>query len=152
MAVSMFQSTEVRNARRGIQGSAASTLHLRGTLVGLCVAAVAAGLWLGGMAAPFAIEPDLARLLKAMGLIKAAMVAAALAAVLWRFAWPVSSRIAAGYLAGASLAAGASVLILQLAWIPTAALVFHLGAGLMIVAAFFDGSSHHRTSPVTGKS
>ena len=148
MAVSTFQE----DAAGGFHGSAPSTLRIRSTLVILSLAGAAGGAWLGSMAAPFTTEPELARILKAMGLIKASMLAAALAAVLWRFSRPVPSRIAAAYTVGASLAAGASMLIVQLAWIPTAALVFHAGAGLMILAAFFDGSRRHRTQPRTGQS
>jgi hypothetical protein len=144
MAASIFQDHKLRNARHVARGPASSTLRLRSLLGGLCLAAAAGGAWLGSAAGAATTEPDLVRLLQAMGLIKVGLAVAGIAAVFWRFSWPTAPRIAAAYVAGASLTAAASVMIVNLAWIPTAALVFHVGAGLMIAGAVFDESGRGR--------
>ncbi len=85
------------------------------------------------------VDPELARLLRGMALIKASLVVAIFGAVFWRFAWPVSGGLAAAYLAGAWGSASAGVLIWQLSHIAAAALVFHLGLAVLLLGALADG-------------
>jgi hypothetical protein len=85
-----------------------------------------------------AADPELALLLRGMALIKAALVAAGLAVLWWRFGWPLSSGLAAGYLAGAWLAAGTAMMIWQLTCIAHAAVLFHVGEVALLVLAWRD--------------
>jgi hypothetical protein len=80
-------------------------------------------------------DPALARLLRAMALIKGTIAIAAVAAVFWRLAWPVSKPVAASYLVGCWAIAGSTMLIWQLSYIVLAALLFHSAAlSLLLVS------------------
>jgi hypothetical protein len=114
---------------------------LRVALLAGCAASVAAAAWLGRPDALLAADPELARLLRGMALIKAFMVAAALALLLWRFGRPIASEKAAAYMAGTWLAAAGSMLIWQLTQIPTAAIGFHVGEIAFLILAWRDWSS-----------
>lgn len=123
-------------------GSPASRrLRLGGMLLGGCVLAVVAAAAVGRPEPLLQADPELARLLRGMALIKAAIVVAALAALLWRFGRPLSHGLTGAYLAGAWAAAGASMLIWQLELIPAAAVAFHLGELTLLVAAWRDHAS-----------
>ena len=89
-------------------------------------------------------EPDLERLLRGMGFIKVGLVAVAVALVFWRLAHPVGRSVSLLYLSGLWLAAGASVLICQLALVPLAACVFHAGVLAVLVALWRDQHSSTR--------
>ena len=110
----------------------------RSLLIVACVAAGLVALPWGDPAAFLQADPELGQLLRAMALLKVVMVVAALALVAWRLGYPVSRGVEVGYVAGAAAMVGASVLLWNLAHIGVAALVFHLGAGLLIAGAFFD--------------
>lgn len=113
-------------------------------LVSGCLAAVALSAWIGRPESLLAADPDLARLLRGMACIKAGLVTAALGVLLWRFAHPVSPRMAGCYLAGAWLASGASMMVWQLTLIPLAALVFHGGEITLLVTAWHDHKGGRR--------
>ena len=124
--------------------SALSPVAVRVALALGCLAAVALGLEVGDPRAFQAADPDLARLLRGMAVLKALLVLPAVAAVWWRAGHPLSRKLAAVYVAGAWAMTGASVLIWQLTSLALAALAFH-GAGLaMLVAAFGDGRERLR--------
>jgi hypothetical protein len=123
----------------------ARPLVLRSALFLGCAGAVALGLWLGSPQAFVAADPDLARLLRGMALIKASIVVATLSVVAWRLGHPVSPRLTAVYLGGAWAVALASTLIWQLTHVPLAALGFHGAELAMLVAAFGDGRGPLRT-------
>jgi hypothetical protein len=118
-------------------------LRLGGMLLGGCLVAVLAAAAVGRPEPLLQADPELARLLRGMALIKAAIVVASLAALLWRFGRPLSNGLAGAYLAGAWAAAGASMMIWQLGFIPSAAVLFHLGELTLLVAAWRD----HAPSP-----
>jgi hypothetical protein len=106
-------------------------------LAGCALAALVA--WVAGDPSSLeAADPELAFLLRGMALIKGAIVAAGLAVLWWRFGWPLSHGMAAGYLAGAWLAAGAAMMIWQLTLIAPAALLFHVGEFALLVLAWRD--------------
>lgn len=126
-----------RNARAAEWQRARST-QLRLYLVLGSVLTIAAAALLGSPLASVAADPDLARLLRGMALVKAVIVVIALILLRWRFGQPLSSQLAGAYLAGAWLMAGASMMIWQLAEIPTAAFSFHLGAFVLLAAAWRD--------------
>lgn len=108
-------------------------------LVGCALAVVAAYLP-GDPSVLEAADPDLAVLLRAMALIKAALVVAALAILWWRFRWPVSSKVAGGYLVGTWLAAGATTMIWQLTHVAPAAALFHVGEIALLLLAWRDSA------------
>lgn len=88
-------------------------------------------------------DPELGRLLRAMALIKGTLVAGALSVLWWRFRWPVGIGLGAGYLVGAWLITGATIMIWQLTAIAAAAVAFHLGEITLLVLAWHD----HRQGP-----
>jgi hypothetical protein len=136
MSVSALQPAFAPHPQAQPAGLAASPAALRALLCAGCLAAVAAAAWLGQPAATLQADPELARLLRGMALIKAALVLAAVALLLWRFGRPLRRPAAIAYLAGAWLAAGASMLVWQLSFIPLAAPVFHAGELTLLVTAW----------------
>jgi len=67
--------------------SSRGRVRLRRTAVlGVCVAAAAGAAAAGQAGQPLAADPELTRLLRGMALVKAAMVTAGAAALLWRCA------------------------------------------------------------------
>jgi hypothetical protein len=111
----------------------------RGLLLLGAVLALLGGAALGDPRPLIAADPDLARLLRGMALIKAAMVLAALALLWWRFGHPLPARHRTAYLLGAWLACAATALIWQLSHVVPAALVFHGGELLLLFTAWRDG-------------
>ena len=97
-----------------------------------------AGLALGDPAPRLAADPELAFLLRGMGGIKALLLLGALSLLAWRFARPVPARIAAVYIGGAAVMAGATALIWQLTALPLAAVAFHAAEIAVLVAAWRD--------------
>jgi len=110
----------------------------RAALFGAVVLAVVAGLVLGDPAPRLAADPELGFLLRGMAGIKALLLLGALALLAWRFARPVPARIAAVYIGGAAVMAGATALIWQLTALPLAAVVFHAAEIAVLVAAWRD--------------
>ncbi len=84
------------------------------------------------------VDPELTRLLRAMALLKGALVLAALGLLHWRLGWQVSPAPAALYLAAVAGMAVASVWIWQPTSIAAAALVFHLGMLAGMAGAWLD--------------
>ena len=111
---------------------------LRAVLLAGCVAALTLAAWIGNPAPYLSADVDLGRLLQGMALIKAGIVFAAISLLWWRFKRPVPVPLAAIYLIGTCLAAGASMLIWQLTAIPLAAITFHAGGLAFLVAAWLD--------------
>lgn len=118
--------------------AAGQATALRAGLLFGCAAAVGAAAWLGNPQASLEADVELAHLLRGMALIKAAICGLAIGALLWRFGRPMSRRLAAAYLLGAWLMAGASTLIWQLTFIPAAAFAFHGGEFTLLIAAWRD--------------
>jgi hypothetical protein len=107
--------------------SAAFSL-LRVGLISGCAVAMGIAVLAGDPSGYLRADPDLARLLRGMALIKGMIVIGAVAAVFWRLAWPVSRSAAATYLVSSWALAGSTMLIWQLSHIVAAALVFHAAA------------------------
>jgi hypothetical protein len=138
-------------------GHAPASMARAGTAVrhrALLALAAAAGVLAAWLLAPLApqhaADPDLGRLLAAMGLIKGAIVAAAAAVLFVRFRWPVSPAVAAGYLGAVSVAAFAAAMIAQLAWVGASALAFHAAALVALALAVVDGRNAPEVSKPTG--
>ena len=87
--------------------------------------AIGIAAWLGDPVAYLHADPALARLLRGMALIKGMIAIAAVGAVFWRLAWPVSRTAGTVYLASSWAVAGSTMLIWQLSYIVPAALLFH---------------------------
>jgi hypothetical protein len=99
--------------------------------------AVAIGIaaWLGDPSGYLHADPALARLLRGMALIKGIIAIAAVGAVFWRLAWPVSRAVSVTYLVSSWALAGSTMLIWQLSYIVPAALLFHAAAlSLLLVS------------------
>ena len=72
-------------------------------------------------------DPDLARLLRGMAIVKSLIVTAAIALGSWRLGFAIRPAVAAGYVGGTVAMAVATVLIWQLSSLPFAAALFHVG-------------------------
>jgi hypothetical protein len=117
--------------------AAASTVVslLRSGLILGCANAIGIAAWLGDPSGYLHADPALARLLRGMALIKGMIAIAAVGAVFWRLAWPVSKIGAATYLISSWAIAGSAMLIWQLSYIVPAALLFHAAAlSLLLVS------------------
>ncbi|MER2269397.1 hypothetical protein [Methylobacterium oxalidis] len=108
----------------------------RATMVGLALAAPAAAFALGG--APSEIEPDLARLIRFMALLKGGFALAALLVCLWRLARPAAPWREAVYLAAPALMAGGAAALWQMQVVGPAALALHAGLFAFLAAALTD--------------
>ncbi len=117
---------------------------LRGSLVVACAIAVVACWGLGSPAPHLESDPELARLLRSMVLLKAAVMVAAFAGLMWRFRWPLSLGLGSGYIAAAALASGSLVPIWNLTHVAVAAVLFHVGAAMLVVGALLDRSAPWR--------
>ena len=89
-------------------------------------------------AARTAADPDLARLLRAMAVIKSVLVALGAAGVGWRFRRPTPPAFAAAYLALVWTAGAATGAMWQLAGVGWAAVALHAAGGLLVVLAWRD--------------
>ena len=117
---------------------ASSAAALKLFLLAGCAASVALAAWVGDPDPYLRADPELAFMLRGMVAIKLAIVLAAAGAVVWRFGHPVTRQTAAAYLVGMWLAAGATMLVWQLSFIPLAALTFHVGEFTLLFAAWRD--------------
>ena len=134
-AESLRNLAGVRSARHVAASRAGVSRTL---LVGGCLVAV---VWAGTVGDPeprAALDPALARMLRGMALVKAALTLAVLGLLFWRLGHPLSSRAAAVYLVGTWGMAAASALIWQLSMLPLAAAAFHAGMIALLVAAWRD--------------
>jgi hypothetical protein len=140
MSASFFdaQSVSPAQARSSAASGKLRTSVLRALLVAGCAIAVAISLAIGNPAELLAADPELSLLLRGMALIKAILVAGGLSALWWRFRWPVSTKLALGYVAGAWLVTGATMMIWQLTAIAAAAVAFHVGEVTLLVLAWRD--------------
>jgi hypothetical protein len=129
----------------------ATPASLRSASIACATAAVVMAFAFGRPDAGLAADAELAFLLRGMAVLKATMVLAAIALVLWRFGRPVAPRTAAVYVIGTAALAGATVLVWRLTSIPLAALVFHLAGFAVLLAAWRDEAvSRWRTRPERG--
>lgn len=135
------QTSTMRGAGLGARrpgGVLAGALPRRAVLLCLVAAAVLGAL-AGARPDPrILVDPELTRLLRAMALLKGAMVAAALALLHWRLGWQVSPAPGALYLGAVVGMAVASVWIWQPTSLAAAALVFHLGMAAGLAGAWLD--------------
>ncbi|WP_375462426.1 hypothetical protein [uncultured Methylobacterium sp.] len=117
-------------------------------MIGTLLALAASGLVLA-QAPAAAIDPDLARVLRCMAVIKGGFAAMALAACWWRLGRAASGWRRLAYVAGPPLMAGGAVALWSLHALGSAAIGLHLGLFGVIAAAltdarFFDGLKRPR--------
>ena len=99
-------------------------------LIATAILAVAAGLAIGHQPAAHGAAPtdaDLARLLRFMALIKAALAVLAVGLVYWRLRHPASPRLATAYVGALALMAAGPGLIWSMTHIIAGAVLFHAG-------------------------
>jgi hypothetical protein len=120
-------------------GQRSVPLRRGGVLLVGSVLAAGVGLVLGDPTSLLARDPELGLLLRAMALIKAVLVAVAMAAIVWRLRRPASTPVTLAYVAGAWAMSFATALIWQLTVIPGAALLFHVGEIGLLLLAWRDG-------------
>jgi hypothetical protein len=114
----------------------ALTWRLRLALVGGVVAALVTAMLVARLAPSDPSDPDLGRLIAAMGWIKGGIVACAAAILLVRFRWPISPAAAIGYVLAVAVATFGAAMIAQTAFVAASALAFHLAAlGAIAIAA-----------------
>jgi hypothetical protein len=126
-------SAQVTTLARGASGAAPAPA--RAVLLLTVGAALAAGFLPTGGDAAAQVGSELARLLRAMAVLKALMVAGMTAAVFWRLGAAVTSARLAGYSLACAVMAGGVGLIWQLAHVVAGALLVHGGliAGALLL-------------------
>ncbi len=146
MATTKADRLDARAARKLGIGFALATAGLRRTLL-LSAVLVAVGLAaLFGQPRPALLaDPDLAVVLRGMGMIKAAIAAAALTLVWWRAGDAVSWRRFLAYVACCALLVASSVLVLKLAILIPTSIVFHATLLTLGLLALGDGGLGWRT-------
>ena len=127
-------------------GKAPAVVAARGYRPALFVAvslAAAAGLAIGHHpAAHGAMSPDadLARLLRFMALIKAALAILALGVAHWRLRHAASPRLATAYVGAIALMAAGPGLIWSMTHVIAGAVLFHSGLLLLLALGWADGA------------
>ncbi|MDP4022818.1 hypothetical protein Q8W71_09310 [Methylobacterium sp. NEAU 140] len=121
----------------------------RSWLTGLTALALLAAGAVAVRAPAVAVDPDLARVIRAMALIKGGFALVALAGAWWRLARPAAAWRTAVYVAGPPLMAAGAVALWSLHGFGVAALGLHLGLFALLAAAltdpgFLDGVSRRR--------
>lgn len=107
-------------------------------LAALTAAAVAGAGILAVRAPAPAVDPDLARVIRAMALIKGGFALAAFAGCLWRLARPAKAWRTAVYVAAPPAMAAGSIGLWSLHGLGLAALGLHLGLLAVLAAALTD--------------
>ncbi len=112
-----------------------SALRLRFAFLGACaLASVAATLYAGRGGVQIG-DPDLAKLLKGMAIIKTIILLAAGAAIWWRLGSPIRPAFAAGYIIFGALGVAGAALVWNMAGLGLAPFLFDGGLlGFLILA------------------
>lgn len=131
-----FEIVARLTARKDPARHTATAAVLRSLLVVGCVGAMAATIALVDASALPRVDPELARLLRGMAVIKALLLGAAIAVLLWRFGLPIRPAVAGGYGFGVLSMAVATALIWQLTWLLPAAAAFHVGLFVLLGIAW----------------
>lgn len=116
----------------------------RGRLVLAVAFGAAVGLIVGDPSARLAADPELARLLRGMALVKALLIAVGVRVLWWRFGLDIEALRARGYVAALAFMAFAAALAWQLSYPAVLGLAFH-GALLSLgMLAWRDGGATTR--------
>jgi hypothetical protein len=113
-------------------------LQLRVSLLLGCAIALVATLVLSRPAPYLSADRELARLLRAMAIIKGLLVLGGLIAVWWRFGRPIAWRVAVSYALGCCLLVAATTLVWQLSLVGPAAIAFHATVIALLLLALHE--------------
>ncbi len=109
-------------------------LPLRLMFVAVCASAAAAAIYFAGGSAQNA-DPDLAKLLKGMAIIKTGILLAVSAAIWWRLGFPIRLGFAAGYMLFGAIGVAGAALVWNMAGLALAPFLFDGGLlGFLILA------------------
>ncbi|MDX2233185.1 MAG: hypothetical protein NW200_01690 [Hyphomonadaceae bacterium] len=111
----------------------------RGALVAGVALAVTLAFALGQPARALAADPDLARLLRGMAVLKAAIALAAGLAVWWRFGQPASWAVTGVYAGSVAAMAGVAGALWRLSGLEWISVLFHAALLAIAVTALRDG-------------
>lgn len=107
-------------------------------VAGCAAAAAAVGVAAAARGDATAADAELARLLRAMAAIKGVMLVAGVGALAWRLARPTPPGLAAAYLVGGWVAAGAVAAMWSLLALGAVAVVLHGTAAVVALLAWRD--------------
>jgi hypothetical protein len=107
-------------------------------LLGACAFAAAVVLLLAGPGGAQTADPDLAKLLKGMAIIKTALLILVGSAIWWRLGSPTGSGLAAGYILSATMAAAGAALVWSLTGLALAPFLFDGGLLAFLVLTLRD--------------
>ena len=127
-------ATIPRPLRAGALDARWGALGWRGRLLSAVAVGAAVGFVLGDPQAHVEGDPELARLLQGMALIKAMLVAGVVRLLWWRLCRPVAPAMAWGYVAVAASMSLATLLAWQMSYFLLLSLAFHgalLSLGLL---------------------
>lgn len=140
MATTNIDRLDVRAGnKRGSGFGLATTGRRRTLLASVVLVAVALAVFLGQPRPALLADPELAVVLRGMGMIKAVIATAALTLVWWRAGAAVSGRRFLAYVACCALLAVSSVLVLKLAILLPTSVVFHATLLTLGLLALGDG-------------
>ena len=116
-------------------GHLQKSLSMRMAFLGACALAAAAATYFAGTGSVQAADPDLARLLKGMAIIKTVILLAAGAAIWWRLGLAIRPSFAAGYIIFGALGVAGAALVWNMAGLEFAPFLFDGGLlGFLILA------------------
>ena len=114
---------------------AKSALRLRLAFLGACALAAVAATFFAGTSGVQSADPDLAKLLKGMAIIKTVILLAAGAAIWWRLGSPIRPGFAAGYIIFGAIGVAGAALVWNMAGLAVAPFLFDGGLlGFLILA------------------
>ena len=111
---------------RAKEPALAGGLKRRAALLAACACAAALATFLAEPGSGAASDPDLAKLIRGMAIIKTVILTAAGAAIWWRLGSAIKPGVAAGYILFAAVATGGAALVWN-------------NAGLWLAPFLFDG-------------
>ncbi len=129
------------SARPGVERKASrldrlqKVLPLRLTLLAVCSFAAAAAIYFAGRGGIQSADPDLAKLLKGMAIIKTAILLAVGALIWWRLGSAIRPSFAAGYIIFVAIGVAGATLVWNMAGLGLAPFLFDGGLlGFLILA------------------
>lgn len=112
-----------------------SALRLRLAFLGACAFAAAAATLYAGTGGIQTVDPDLAKLLKGMAIIKTVILLAAGALIWWRLGSPIRPAFAVGYIMFGAIGVAGAALVWNMAGLALAPFLFDGGLlGFLILA------------------
>ncbi len=137
---SEFEATLPAAEPRPARAVSSPALLRRLALLGACAFAAGAVFLLAGPSGVQSVDPDLAKLLKGMAIIKTALLSLAGSAIWWRLGSPIGSGLAAGYILSATMAATGAALVWSLTGLALAPFLFDGGLLAFLILTLRDDS------------